>query len=131
MTPLIYIISQFFLRNPSVPCEPTPNKLNRFAVIGCAHNEELVIDQLITSLYATAYPKNRYDVYVICDNCSDGTADVVRRKGAVAMERNDPDHRGKGYGLKWMFEYLEEQSAQENVYDAYIVLDADNLVNEE
>ena len=129
--PLIYIISQVVQRRPKTPYKPTPDKYNRFAVIGCAHNEETVIDQLIKSLYATVYPKNKYDIYVICDNCTDNTADAVRRAGAIAMERNDPDHRGKGYGLKWMFEYLEEQSKIGNEYDAYIVLDADNLVNEE
>ena len=129
--PFIYILSQFFNKRHKVPCEPTPNKINRFAVIGCAHNEEAVIDQLIKSLYATVYPKNKYDIYVICDNCNDNTAAVVRRAGAIAMERNDPDHRGKGYGLRWMFDYLTEQAEQGNEYDAYIVLDADNLVNEE
>jgi Glycosyltransferases, probably involved in cell wall biogenesis len=129
--PFIYILSQFVHRKPKVPCEPTPNKLNRFAVIGCAHNEERVIDQLIKSLYATVYPKNKYDIYVICDNCTDNTADVVRKAGAIAMERNDAERRGKGYGLEWMFAYLEEQSKLGNEYDAYIVLDADNLVNEE
>jgi len=129
--PFIYILSQFINRKPKVPCTPTPNKLNRFAVIGCAHNEERVIDQLIKSLYATVYPKNKYDIYVICDNCTDNTADVVRKAGAIAMERNDQERRGKGYGLEWMFAYLEDQSKQGNEYDAYIVLDADNLVNEE
>ena len=129
--PMIYIASQIFQRHPKTPYEPTPDKLNRFAVIGCAHNEEMVIDQLIKSLYATVYPKNKYDIYVICDNCTDDTAGAVRKAGAIAMERHDPDHRGKGYGLKWMFEYLEDQSQQGNEYDAYIVLDADNLVNEE
>jgi Glycosyltransferases, probably involved in cell wall biogenesis len=129
--PFIYILSQFVHPKPKVPYTPTPNKLNRFAVIGCAHNEERVIDQLIKSLYATVYPKNKYDIYVICDNCTDNTADVVRKAGAIAMERNDLERRGKGYGLEWMFAYLEEQSKQGNEYDAYIVLDADNLVNEE
>ena len=129
--PFIYIISQFFQKNRRVPCEPTPNKLNRFAVIGCAHNEEAVIGQLIKSLYATVYPKNKYDIYIICDNCSDGTADVVRRAGAIAMERNDLERRGKGYGLEWMFAHLERMSKEGNEYDAYIVLDADNVVNEE
>ena len=129
--PFIYVLSQFINRNHHVPCPSTPNKLNRFAVIGCAHNEEVVIDQLVKSLYATVYPKNKYDIYVICDNYTDGTADVVRRAGAIAMERHDMERRGKGYCLAWMFEYLEEQSKQGNVYDAYIILDADNLVNEE
>ncbi len=128
--PFIYILSQFFTGRKKVPCKPTPGRINRFAVIGCAHNEQNVIGQLVKSLYSTAYPKNHYDIYVICDNCTDETARVVRESGAIAMERNDPDHRGKGFGLKWMFQKLEEEEQRGNKYDAYIVLDADNVVNE-
>jgi Glycosyltransferases, probably involved in cell wall biogenesis len=129
--PFIYILSQLIHRKRKMPFPPTPEKLNRYAVIGCAHNEAGVIDQLVKSLYATTYPKTKFDVYVICDNCTDNTAEVVRLAGGIAMERNDPDHRGKGFGLKWMFEYLDEQRQNGNEYDAYIVLDADNVVNEE
>ena len=129
--PIIYILSKVMHRKRPQAFPATPNKLNRFAIIGCAHNESLVIDQLIKSVYATHYPKNKYDLYVICDNCTDDTADVVRKAGAIAMERENKDEKGKGFALKWMFEYLEKEKENDNEYDAYIVLDADNLVNEE
>ena len=129
--PIIYIFSRVFEVKHPQAFEPTPNKINRFAIIGCAHNEVTVIDQLIKSVYATNYPKNKYDVYVICDNCTDETADVVRKAGAIAMERNNTEEKGKGFALKWMFEFLDKERSKNNVYDAYIVLDADNLVNEE
>ncbi len=128
--PFVFTISRLFTFKPSTTCKPTPNRLNRFAVIGCAHNEESVITQLVESLYATTYPKNSYDIYVICDNCTDKTADMVRKAGAIAMERHDPDHRGKGFGVQWMFDHLNQWREQGNTYDAYIILDADNLVNE-
>ena len=128
--PVIYIFSQFFFGKKERPCTPTPGHINRFAVIGCAHNEETVIGQLVKSVYATAYPKNSYDIFVICDNCTDGTAEVVRAAGAIAMERSDLEKRGKGFGLQWMFEKLGQRRQQGDVYDAYIVLDADNVVNE-
>ena len=94
--PFVYILSHLLpqgrkTKNPIVP--PTPGKLNRFAVIGCAHNEETVIGMLVESVFATSYPKNMYDIYVICDNCTDGTADAVRRSGGIAMERHD-ERRG-------------------------------------
>jgi len=129
--PFIYIFSRLLCRKHTIPCSSTPNKLNRFAIIGCAHNEEQVIGELVKSLYAASYPKNKYDVYVICDNCADNTADAIRKAGAIAMERHDPEHRGKGFGLRWMFDILTAQHEQGNVYDAYIILDADNLVNDE
>ena len=129
--PIIYILSRFVKEKRAQAFEPTPSKINRFAVIGCAHNEATVIDQLVKSVYATNYPKNKYDVYVICDNCTDETADVVRKAGAIAMERVNADEKGKGFALKWMFEYLDNEREKENEYDAYIILDADNVVNEE
>ena len=76
--PFIYILSQLMRRKKKTPFKPTPDKLNRYAVIGCAHNEQGVIGQLIESLYATTYPKTKYDVYVICDNCTDNTAGAVQ-----------------------------------------------------
>ncbi len=128
--PIICILSKFVTVKPKTTVDPTPHRINRFAVIGCAHNEEGVIDKLVKSVYETTYPRNSYDIYVICDNCTDGTADKVRESGAIAMERQNPDERGKGFGLKWMFEKLDNMRKEGNEYDAYIVLDADNVVNE-
>jgi len=109
---------------------PTPTYLNRFAVIGCAHNEEAVIGKLVESIYKNAYPRDRYDLYVICDNCTDGTAERVKQAGAIPMVRTAPDKRGKPLALEWMFDILRRKRETGEVYDAYIILDADNLVNE-
>lgn len=128
--PLIYLLSRL-IRLPARPAyPPTPSYLNRFAVIGCAHNEEAVIEKLIESVYKNAYPKDCYDVYVICDNCTDGTAERVRRAGGIPMVRETEDKRGKGYALEWMFAILEEKRQAGDAYDAYVILDADNVVNE-
>lgn len=129
--PIIFILSRFIRVKGKPACPPTPDKLNRFAVLGCAHNEEQVIGKLVESLYATTYPREKYDVFVICDNCTDNTAEVVRQAGATAMVRTDEERRGKGFALEWMFAKLKEKHDAGDVYDAYIVLDADNLVNEQ
>ena len=128
--PLIYVVSRIFKRKIKPPLPPTPDRLNRFAVIGCAHNEERVIEELINSLFDMNYPREMFDVFVICDNCTDDTASVVRKAGAHAMERNDPDERGKGFGLEWMFGILKKRQEAGDIYDAYVILDADNLVND-
>ena len=128
--PLIYIIAKFFKFNTKPPCPQTPNKVNRLAIIGCAHNEALVITELIKSVFRNKYRHEMFDMYVICDNCTDNTAEKVREAGAYAMERNDLEKRGKGFGLEWMFAILQEKREKGDAYDAYIVLDADNVVNE-
>ncbi|MBM7691239.1 cellulose synthase/poly-beta-1,6-N-acetylglucosamine synthase-like glycosyltransferase [Peribacillus deserti] len=104
---------------------------NRFAVLVAAHNEEKVITQICENLKNLNYPDNLYDVYVICDNCSDGTAEAVRNTGVTAMERHEPDKKGKGYGLEWTFERLWELEDKGTSYDAVVMFDADNLVSKD
>ncbi|KAF4324709.1 hypothetical protein G195_001934 [Phytophthora kernoviae 00238/432] len=50
-----------------------------FAVLVAAHNEEQVIGALMENLKQLDYPEDLYDVFVICDNCTDGTAQIVRQ----------------------------------------------------
>jgi len=96
-----------------------------FAVIVAAHNEERVIGALVDNLLSLDYPKELYDVYVICDNCTDRTADVVRARGAIAMERFSP-LRGKGHAIEWRLEQLWRMDRK---YDAVCMFDADNLAD--
>lgn len=97
-----------------------------FAVLVAAHNEEAVIDALMENLKTIDYPKDMYDVFVICDNCTDKTADIVRSHGWNACERHNPNQRGKGYAIEWM---LSELWAMPRQYDSVVMLDADNLIS--
>ena len=47
-----------------------------------AHNEEMVVANLIESLKNQTYDRDLYDIYVIADNCTDNTANIARRAGA-------------------------------------------------
>ncbi|MEK4661862.1 glycosyltransferase family 2 protein [Paenibacillus sp. FSL R5-0623] len=97
-----------------------------FAVLVAAHNEEQVIGALMENLKQLDYPKDLYDVFVICDNCTDGTAQIVREHGLNACVRTNADLRGKGYAIEWMLKYLWKLPRQ---YDAVVMFDADNLVD--
>ncbi|MGN7456455.1 glycosyltransferase family 2 protein [Paenibacillus pasadenensis] len=97
-----------------------------FAILVAAHNEEKVVGALIENLNRLDYPKELYDVFVICDNCTDGTADISRSMGAHACERFNNQLKGKGYAIEWM---LKELWAMPKQYDAVVMFDADNLVN--
>lgn len=96
-----------------------------FAVLVAAHNESAVVGPLIENLKQLDYPREMYDIFVICDNCTDNTAEIVRQHGAIACERFDSSKRGKGYGIEWMLENLWQMPRQ---YDAVVMFDADNLV---
>ncbi|MDO4178922.1 MAG: glycosyltransferase family 2 protein [Phascolarctobacterium sp.] len=97
-----------------------------FAMIVCAHNEDKVIAQLVENLKRLRYPDEKYDIFVVADNCSDNTAQVAREAGAEVHERFSDEGKGKGFAMDWMFERLFKMERQ---YDAVCVFDADNLVH--
>jgi cellulose synthase/poly-beta-1,6-N-acetylglucosamine synthase-like glycosyltransferase len=97
-----------------------------FALLIPAHNEEVIVSTLLESLSQLTYPKEQYKVYVIADNCTDKTAELAQQfEGVQVYERFNQEKRGKGYALSWMWQQLAES---QQVYDAYIVLDADSVV---
>jgi len=103
-----------------------PQAYPDFAVLVPAHDEELRLGELLESLARLAYPQERYTVYVVADNCTDRTAEIARAMGWVRVyERHDTGHRGKGFALCWIFQTLEAEHAS---HDAYVVLDADTVV---
>jgi cellulose synthase/poly-beta-1,6-N-acetylglucosamine synthase-like glycosyltransferase len=99
---------------------------NRFALIVPSHNEEKVVGKIISNLQSLNYPREMYDIFVIADNCTDGTAHVAKELGAIVMERVDHVKKGKGHSLEWMFAKLFQM---ETKYDAVCIFDADNLVS--
>jgi cellulose synthase/poly-beta-1,6-N-acetylglucosamine synthase-like glycosyltransferase len=101
----------------------------RFALLVPAHDEAQVIGELLASLAAVDYPVALRDVHVVADNCTDGTAAVVRAAplaGVRVWKRHDVALTGKGYALRWLLEQLE---AGGHTYDAYVVVDADSRVS--
>ncbi|MFD0620483.1 MULTISPECIES: glycosyltransferase family 2 protein [Paenibacillus] len=100
-----------------------------FAVLVAAHNEETVVGALVENLLKLKYPRDMYDIFVICDNCTDNTANIVRSyEGVYACERSNPTLSGKGYAIEWMLKELWKHPRQ---YDAIVMFDADNLASPE
>ena len=102
---------------------------HRYAVMISARNEEEVIGELIASLKAQNYPKDKLDIYVVADNCTDRTADAAREAGAIVYERFDQVRKGKGFALGYLLHELRADVG-ESGYDGFFVFDADNIVDE-
>ncbi|MFZ5597622.1 MAG: glycosyltransferase family 2 protein [Bacillota bacterium] len=119
-----YFVSIFGWKKHPEEKDYTPVK--RFALITAAHNEEKVIRYHIESLKKLNYPPELFDIYVIADNCTDNTAEVVRNEGVTVFERQSKE-RGKGFALEWMFNELHKM--EDKHYDAVCVFDADNVVS--
>ena len=104
-------------------------KENRFMAIIPAHNEEAVVGNLIESLKNQNYPKDKYDIYVIADNCTDMTKKIAEDAGAIVYERRSQmAERTKGHALQW---FLRQKIKENAPYDAFCVFDADNIVDKE
>lgn len=122
---LLYLTSGAFLEYlfPKSTHQSPPISPLKTAAIIPAHNEAKHITKTIKSLQASGFME---DVWVIADNCDDNTAEIARREGAQVLERKDQNHRGKHYALRFAFENLLKSD-----YAAFIIIDADTLVNEE
>lgn len=103
----------------------TSGKLNTFAVVVAAHNEEKVIGNLMQSLEELTYPKELFDVFVVADNCTDSTASIAGKSRAFVYERENKEKHGKGFALEYAFEKI---FALDKKYDYIVVFDADNIV---
>lgn len=104
-------------------------KLHTLGVVISARNESGIIANLIKSVRACDYPQAMVNIFVVADNCTDNTAQLCRDMGCIVFERNDLEHIGKGYALNFMFNKLHnEPEYADKVPEAYIILDADNVV---
>lgn len=100
------------------------SKYNNFAIIIAARNEAKVIGNLLESLNSLDYPKDKYKVYVVPNNCTDNTKEIALQNHAEIVDCNIKV-TSKGDVLKHTFETLKSNSE----IDAYIIFDADNVVH--
>jgi 1,2-diacylglycerol 3-beta-glucosyltransferase len=107
------------------PAPAGPAILPRITVVVPAHDEESGIADTVFSLLSVDYPRERFRVLVVADNCTDGTAERARRAGARVLVRRDPERRGKGHALAFAF----ERSLADGWADAVAVVDADATVS--
>ncbi|MBU6229054.1 MAG: glycosyltransferase family 2 protein [Cyanobacteria bacterium REEB459] len=86
---------RLLLARPLSPPAPLPSRADRdssretaapqdsetwpyVSLLVAAKNEQAVIHRLVTNLCSIDYPSSRYDVWVIDDNSTDGTADCLQ-----------------------------------------------------
>ena len=101
-------------------------KNNSYGILIAARNEENVIGNLIDSLKNQNYPSDLISIYVVADNCTDNTSSVAKEHGAIVYERYNTSKIGKGYALNFLLNKIKEESTMP---DAFIVFDADNIVD--
>lgn len=95
----------------------------KIAALVAARNEESVIPQLVESIRRQRYPAHLSGVFVAVNNCTDHTAEAALSAGAQVISCEGPI-RSKGDALRYAFSQLLQTD-----YDAYVILDADNLAD--
>ena len=117
-----YLVSGLMCWRGQKPFPIRPAR-TKFAVLIAARNEELVIGPLINSLLMQDYPPERYDIWVIPNNCTDHTARAAAGFGARVLKCDRPV-KSKGEVLRFAYARLRGRR-----YDAYCVFDADNILS--
>ncbi|MGN1399667.1 MAG: glycosyltransferase family 2 protein [Erysipelotrichaceae bacterium] len=121
----VYIPIVWLFKNHK-PKKQIKIKLNRYAVLICARNEQEVIADLINSIHSQTYPDKLIDIFVMADNCDDNTAQIAKSHGAIVYQRFNKVEVGKGYALKVLMDKIARDYP--NKYDGYFVFDADNIL---
>jgi cellulose synthase/poly-beta-1,6-N-acetylglucosamine synthase-like glycosyltransferase len=121
---LFFLILYPFVRLKKKPRTASDTKYNKFAIIIPAHNEEMLIRDVLQSTKNLLYPTDKYQVIVVADNCDDRTAKIVRDMSIECFERYDSEKKGKPYALEWIFQQIPAHT-----YDAFVIVDGDTLVD--
>ena len=119
------IIGLFFTRK----FKPAKNK-HKYAILIPARNEENVLGNLIDSIHKQDYPQDLITIFVVADNCTDKTASIARKKGAICYERFDKEHKTKGFALQYLVKCIEKDYGVKS-FEGYFVFDSDNLLKKD
>lgn len=122
---LYFVITALFLFKKRKKDSIVSDKYSHFTILIPARNEEEVIKDAIQSFKRQKYPKDNYEIIVVINNTTDNTLGVCNAEGVrcILCERKI---KNKGDALKEAFDRLKKEKT-----DAYIIMDADNVVNDE
>ena len=116
-------VISFFFRHPKI--HSVQDKHTQFLVLIPAHDEERGIESTLESLKNLDYPPDSYQVVVIADRCTDGTASAVRKRKVECFERFDGPP-GKGAAIAWG---IHEANRAKLEFDAVVIVDADTVAD--
>lgn len=120
---LLEVLSALFLPDRNHRPRSVIVRRVSFRVIIPAHNEIDILEETLDSLLGQVSDASH--ILVVADNCTDGTAELVRNKGIDVLERFDQALKGKGYALDYGIQHLKT-----NPPDVLIIMDADCRVQE-
>ena len=123
-----YYVAGFFISAKRTPTVPHSDKLTKFAILIPARNEHKVVGNLLNSLEKQTYPKEWFDVWFITESEDDPTNALVKEKGFNYFVRDEltDKRKTKGFALQECIRFFKNNNLQ---YDAYMIFDADNVLD--
>ena len=120
---LVFAVASLFAHK-----RPTPKAkhLNRFIVLIPSYRQDKTILQSANAILGQNYPQRLFDVVVISDHQSDMTNMRLAQLPVTLLTPNF-EESSKAKSLQWAIKNLP----QFKIYDAVIILDADNIVEPE
>jgi cellulose synthase/poly-beta-1,6-N-acetylglucosamine synthase-like glycosyltransferase len=92
---LIYLFSRIFGRSQQAPTV-VDHDLPTASLVLAAYNEEVVIEERLKNALAMNYPREKYEIVVGSDGCTDKTAEIVRSFDEHGVKLLDfAENRGK------------------------------------
>lgn len=123
-----FYVAGFFLSMKRIKKAPHSDKYTKFAVLVPARNESHVVKNIMNSLKAQTYPKEYFDVWFIVEDKNDKTVRLAKEYGFKYFVRDEltDKRRTKGFALQECIRYFKEKNI---AYDAYMIFDADNVMD--
>ncbi len=123
-----YYIGALFLSQRKIKEVPHSDKKSKFAVLVPARNEGKIIINIINSLHNQTYDPNYFDIWFILESKEDIAYDIALKNGCHVFIRDEltADRRTKGFALQECIRYFKKENMK---YDAYMIFDADNVMD--
>ncbi len=98
---------------------------DNIAVVIYAHNNKKTLANLIREIKSQDYPINNFKVFVILDNCTDGSQEIFAGDNFIHVI----DVKGVGtIGKDQAISILLEQLSHDDLIDSYLFIDADRSI---
>ncbi len=111
-------VGSIFFRAPRVEGDVPPV---RFIVLIPAYNEEKVIGNTLAAV--TSDMRERDQLLVIADRCTDATAAIARAAGVQVLERGEHEEPGRAAARQAGIEHAAGMQ-----WDAMVMIDADSII---
>jgi cellulose synthase/poly-beta-1,6-N-acetylglucosamine synthase-like glycosyltransferase len=113
-------------------CCAKPKEHTRFALMLPAYKANQQFLHVVDACLAQNYPRNSFEIFVLAQHCSSEIVMQVQQKGLVVFEKSFDNCPGNPYlyALNYFICAIEEY-AGDQPYDAIVLIDKDNLLDED